>query len=96
MLASGRITPSPPRGSACARWLTMPAALQERVSYSAYGEAQHHFPADMDGDGDVDSTDTMWFTNLHNLKEIDEAGYNGYLFNAETKLYTVRFRHYEP
>lgn len=111
--------------------------LQERVSYSAYGEAQHHFPGDIDGDGDLDSTDT----GSYSFKDIDEAGYNpdadinrdgtvnstdliwafnnneaalaggqlsdpdgvdgsigydGYLFNAETKLYTVRFRHYEP
>jgi hypothetical protein len=34
------------------------AALRERVSDSAYGEAQHHFPGDLDGDGDVDSADT--------------------------------------
>lgn len=117
-------------------------ALQERIAYSAYGEARHHFPGDMDGDGDTDSTDSMWFTNLNHLKDIDESGYNpdgdlnrdgkvdsadisiysgwtnraalakgqvsdpagpgspigydGYVFNAETKLYTVRFRHYEP
>ncbi|QKK07474.1 MAG: hypothetical protein HND58_04405 [Planctomycetota bacterium] len=114
------------------------AALQERVAYSAYGEARHHFPFDLDGDGDVDSTDTGLISIT---KTIDQAGYNpdadidrngtvnsidyiaalgagkaalakglvsdpsgpnspigydGYLFNAETKLYTVRFRHYEP
>ncbi|MCC7389636.1 MAG: hypothetical protein IT431_12805 [Phycisphaerales bacterium] len=118
------------------------AALQERVAYSAYGEARHHYPADMDGDGNVDSGDSSWFSNINNLKDIDEAGYNpdgdlnrdgsvsiadmslfgnwygkaalakglvsdpdgpnspigydGYVFNAETKLYTVRNRHYEP
>jgi RHS repeat-associated protein len=117
-------------------------ALQERVAYSAYGEARHHYPADMNGDGDADSGDMSWFTNINNLKDIDEAGYNpdgdlnrdgsvdsgdvsiasgwngsaalakglisdpdgpgnpigydGYVFNAETKIYTVRVRHYEP
>lgn len=130
-----------PQFSVCAV-ISDTGALQERVSYSAYGEAQHHFPADMDGDGDVDSTDINWFLNSSNRVAIDDSaynpdgdlnrdgavntadiplattwngsaaladgqvsdpdgpdspvGYDGYLFNAETKLYTVRFRHYEP
>jgi RHS repeat-associated protein len=31
--------------------------LIERVSYDPYGSARHHWPADVDGDGDHDSTD---------------------------------------
>lgn len=130
-----------PQFSVCAM-ISDTGALQERVSYSAYGEAQHHFPADMDGDGDTDSTDVNWFLNVANRVTIDNSAYNpdgdlnrdgavntadipiattwngsaavadglvsdpggsnspvgyaGYLFNAETKLYTVRHRHYEP
>ncbi len=56
--------------------MTNTAQLQERVVYSAYGQATHHFPADIDGDGDVDSTDTGWFMNLANRVHIDNAGYN--------------------
>jgi len=33
------------------------AVVQERVTYSAYGRARHHWMADVDGDGDVDATD---------------------------------------
>jgi RHS repeat-associated protein len=33
------------------------AELAERITYSAYGEARHHWAADVDGDGDVDSAD---------------------------------------
>ncbi|HRQ73078.1 MAG TPA: RHS repeat-associated core domain-containing protein [Phycisphaerales bacterium] len=117
-------------------------ALRERVVYSPYGEGRHHWPADLDGDGDVDSTDMAWYQNSANLVGIGHANYNpdadlnrdgvvgtqdiilalnwngkaalasglisdpngpdspvgfcGYVFNAETSLYTVRFRHYDP
>lgn len=117
-------------------------ALRERVVYSPYGEGRHHWPADLDGDGDVDSGDMAWYQNSANLVGIGHANYNpdadlnrdgvvgtqdifialnwngkaalaaglisdpagpdnpvgycGYVFNAETGLYTVRFRHYDP
>jgi len=34
------------------------AVVQERVTYSAYGRARHHWLPDVDGDGDADATDT--------------------------------------
>jgi RHS repeat-associated protein len=45
------------------------AALQERVCYSAYGRATHHWPGDFNGDGYVDSEDentfaAAWFAEI--------------------------------
>jgi RHS repeat-associated protein len=52
------------------------AKLQESVSYSPYGEAEHHWPGDIDGDGDLDSYDHGFMLNINNLnKQVHQAGY---------------------
>src|SRR5690606_38296723 len=38
------------------------ATLVERVSYDAYGNAQHHRAGDLDGDGSVDGDDSTLLT----------------------------------
>jgi len=129
------------------------AVVQERVTYSAYGVARHHWPPDVDGDGDVDSTDTSIISTIASGGEnaigeddyraeadlnrdgivnsadgtiatsfgakaalrygdltspgtpsgsppgsgIDNTiGFDGYVFNSEAELYTVRFRWFSP
>lgn len=51
------------------------ANLIERVSYTPYGEARHHWMLDVDGDGDIDATDealvtAALYTNIY------QSGYN--------------------
>jgi len=123
--------------------------IVERVTFSAYGRARHHWMADVDGDGDVDSTDTGIIntiaggsdnligeddyraeadldrdgdvdsadetiaTNFGATSALDygvlsdignpsgpgvdnQIGFDGYVFNVEAELYTVRFRWYSP
>lgn len=124
--------------------------LFERVRYKPYGEARHHFPGDLDGDGDCDNTDRgiingliggtgtpitsgsydvacdlnrdgtinssdytvyTWWHNRTPLAagRISDAGsstagpgpdnpfgFDGYVFNSEIAIYTVRFRWYDP
>ncbi|MCH7798025.1 MAG: hypothetical protein IID28_06215 [Planctomycetes bacterium] len=121
------------------------ANLKERVSYTAYGVARHHWTRDVDGDGDRDPTDdaiintlaiaggpgagtpisspeydvaadinrdgvinykdkTLLSTVLAALPQgqlsgpgvRNEIGWDGYVFNAETAQYHVRFRWYSP
>lgn len=117
--------------------LSSSGALVERVRYEPYGNARHHWPGDMDLDGDADTTDKNAIISAYGVigsaaykAEADlkrdgvvdatdrdllighlalrsgalsdpngpdsAVGYCGYLFNASTQLYTVRFRHYEP
>jgi hypothetical protein len=40
------------------------AELAERLTYSAYGEARHHWAADVDGDGAVTTADETIIANL--------------------------------
>jgi RHS repeat-associated protein len=115
------------------------AELAERVTYTAYGRARHHWPADVDGDGDHDSTDqdivrtlmgndiddpaydaaadlnrdgtvsfADWLLASGTTPALAEGvlsdssagapdnqiGYDGYVFNAEAELYTIRYRCY--
>ncbi len=131
------------------------AAVEERVSYDAYGEARHHWfgdvngdgaitltgagsdkqiiidiysgmspnntidkwdpntytnpyraEADLDRDGDVDATDAAFLTTAKSAKAkgvLSDAagpdnviGWDGYVYNAEIAMYTVRFRTYSP
>lgn len=51
------------------------ANLVERVSYTPYGEAQHHWLQDIDGDGDVDAADETLATNALNQR-VYQSGYN--------------------
>jgi RHS repeat-associated protein len=120
-------------------------AVAERVSYSAYGIARHHWQGDVDGDGavtvaggtsdlglvtaasgssiggagyraeydldrdgDVDSADQSRVGSATaalpagQLSPVtasgpdSQAGWDGYLYAAETGLYAVRYRTYEP
>ena len=119
--------------------------VAERVSYSAYGIARHHWQGDVDGDGavtvaggtsdlglvtaasgssiggagyrseydldrdgDVDSADQSRVGSATaalpagQLSPVtasgpdSQAGWDGYLYAAETGLYAVRYRTYEP
>ncbi len=119
--------------------------VAERVSYSAYGLARHHWKGDVDGDGavtvtggtsdlglvtaasgssiggagyraeydldrdgDVDAADQSLVGSAAaalpagQLSPVSasgpdsQAGWDGYLYSAETGLYAVRFRTYEP
>ena len=122
------------------------ARVIERVVYDAFGKARHQYSGDMDGDGDVDSTDQniatlafnkhIWQSDSGYLVEADvnrdgvisgadqseviniygslplpakprgkitiasmvdnQIGWSGYVYNAETTLYTVRHRNYSP
>lgn len=111
--------------------------LIDRVAYDSYGTARHHRLADVDGDGDSDSTDSGIITSLHGkgiadtgyrveadldrngtINTTDDTywssrsalpagwisgageadcpiGYDGYVFNPETNLYSVRLRWYD-
>jgi len=123
--------------------LTSGGKLYERVAYDSYGTARHHWKDDVDGDGDVDSSDKSIVTGLalagkliyqsgyNPNADIDRSGaidstdagfvssttiaalavgeisdrtstgpasvvgYDGYVFNPENTLYTVRHRHYD-
>jgi RHS repeat-associated protein len=121
--------------------VTASGTLVERVTYDPYGRARHHWPGDVDADGDVDGNDRTAVNAALNAT-IDQAayraefdidrsgtittadrtiasttrsalagggisnaatggpdnpiGWDGYVFNAETRLYTVRHRTYEP
>lgn len=48
--------------------------MLERVTYSAYGVARHHWLGDVDGDGDVDSADVA-LVNAAIDESIGDAGY---------------------
>ena len=50
------------------------AKITERVTYSAYGEARHHWYRDVDGDGDHDSKDQR-IVQLLIGENIDDAAY---------------------
>ena len=49
--------------------------LIERVSYDAYGTAQHHWMQDVDGDGDIDANDESLTTSASG-NSIYQSGYN--------------------
>jgi RHS repeat-associated protein len=56
------------------------AGLHERVVYEAYGKGRHRWAGDVDGDGDVDSTDVSIVTTLADAYSragtpIDDASY---------------------
>jgi RHS repeat-associated protein len=116
-------------------------SLVERVTYTSYGVARHHWPADVTGDGGVNAADKSAITAALNTNTESSAyraeydinrdgvidaddetlanpiktalaaglvssaasggadnaiGWDGYVFNAETALYIVRFRSYSP
>jgi hypothetical protein len=50
------------------------AELAERITYSAYGEARHHWAADVDGDGAVTTADQTIIANLAGGKGIHGRG----------------------
>ncbi|MEE8154260.1 MAG: RHS repeat-associated core domain-containing protein [Phycisphaerales bacterium] len=119
------------------------AALVERVTYDAYGNARHHYMADWDGDGDVtqaeinqirtvasganhaigesnynpdmdinrdgdvarsdytiantEGTHSALAKGLLSDPSVDnQIGWDGYVFNAETRQYLARNRFYDP
>jgi len=67
--------------------------LTDRTVYDSYGTARHHRPKDVDGDGDMDSSDRSAIVAL-NGKGIADAGYtadadldrNGVINNADRDL----------
>lgn len=76
--------------------------LVERVRYSPYGEARHHWPHDVDGDADADSSDQSTISTLAAANggagtPIDEGGYlveadidrNGLIGSADTSIYST-------
>jgi RHS repeat-associated protein len=117
------------------------ASVIERVTYTPYGEARHHFGNDIDADGGTDAADQTivlgaWGTAIGGTGYRAEAdlnrdgsigsadltivlgyatalapglisstsstgpdntiGWDGYVFNPETRTYTVRNRTYLP
>ncbi|MEY4534579.1 MAG: hypothetical protein RLZZ246_897 [Planctomycetota bacterium] len=117
------------------------ASVIERVTYTPYGEARHHFGNDVDGDGGTDGSDqgivlSAWGTTIGGTGYLAEAdlnrdgvidggdlgivinyvtplspglisstssmgpdnsiGWDGYVFNPETRTYTARNRTYLP
>jgi hypothetical protein len=54
--------------------LSSAAAVLERVTYTAYGVARHHWLSDVDGDGDADTTDVA-LVNAAIGKAIGDVGY---------------------
>jgi len=50
------------------------ANLQERVEYTPYGTALHHWSGDFDGDRDIDSGDSTALSNASG-NSIDDSGY---------------------
>lgn len=74
------------------------AGLYERISYDPYGRARHQWPADVDGDGDVDTTDSSRIASLASQDyQIDDAEYDvdadinrdGYIDQADTLFATT-------
>jgi RHS repeat-associated protein len=70
-------------------------------------ETGYNVHADVNRDGVVDSADTSQIVStnyqlalpvgvLSSDKVGNIIGYCGYIYNPETQLYTVRFRHYDP
>ena len=72
------------------------------------GEAEYRAEADLDRDGDVDGSDRTLvgstkaalpegrITDASATGPDSQIGWDGYVFNAETMAYKVRFRGYEP
>jgi hypothetical protein len=58
------------------------ADLMERVAYDPYGTARHQFKRDVDGDGDVDGTDSTLISNA-NESFIDGSGHKTYNVDAD-------------
>jgi RHS repeat-associated protein len=55
------------------------ASVVERISYDAYGNARHHSPADLDGNGAVDGWDQAlllgaWGDDVADIADIDRNG----------------------
>jgi RHS repeat-associated protein len=74
-----RIYLTDPIGSPVAILDNANAAVIERISYDAYGNARHHSPADLDGDGDVDGMDQAillgaWADDVADTADIDRDG----------------------
>jgi len=58
------------------------AVVQERVTYSAYGIARHHWPPDVDGDGDADAADITIISTIASGGE-NEIGEDDYRAEAD-------------
>jgi RHS repeat-associated protein len=74
-----RIYLADPIGSPVAILDNANASVIERISYDAYGNARHHSPADLDGDGDVDGMDQAillgaWGDDVADVADIDRNG----------------------
>ena len=74
------------------------AVIAERVTYTAYGQARHHWLADVDGDGDHDTADRDLVSSLRG-KSIGDAGYraeadldrNGVINNTDLAIVNQSF-----
>jgi RHS repeat-associated protein len=74
-----RIYLTDPIGSPVAILDNANASVIERISYDPYGNARHHSPADLDGDGDVDGMDQAillgaWANGVADTADIDRDG----------------------
>ncbi|MBC7834514.1 MAG: hypothetical protein H7Y88_05360 [Phycisphaerales bacterium] len=72
-------------------------------AYGTIGATAYNADCDINRSGTVDATDLgLWIAKgalpageISHLPD-NSVGYDGYLFNREFQVYTVRFRHYEP
>ncbi|MBC7834513.1 MAG: hypothetical protein H7Y88_05355, partial [Phycisphaerales bacterium] len=72
-------------------------------AYGTIGATAYNADCDINRSGTVDATDLgLWIAKtalpageISHLPD-NSVGYDGYLFNKEFQVYTVRFRHYEP
>jgi hypothetical protein len=60
--------------------ITDAAQVVERMDYSSYGTPRHHYRADLDGDGDVDTAELNTINSLASGggTAIEDAGYIAY------------------
>ena len=78
--------------------------LFNQAAGSSIGDANYNVDADLDRDGDVDNDDLALVSATTALRSglisdpdgpDNPFGYDGYVFNAESLLYCVRFRWYD-